>query len=553
MISNAFTRLRSSIPSFRASDVLATRSSMDASRTAIALSAMVVSMAFPVITSAETIDVSPGDGLESVIAGLQPGDELLVAEGTYELDERFSVDLQGTADEPIVIRAANGASPLINRPNANQNIWDLNVEHVTIRGLRFSGGSAGLRFESANNVTIEACEIFDTADVALRMNDSGQTYENIQILRNHIHHTSGTGEGMYLGCNNDGCRLANSVVEGNYVHHTDGPNVSQGDGIEIKEGSHGNIVRDNVIHDTNYPCLLLYSTVGNGDANLIERNVMWNCGDNGMQVAADATIRNNIVLGAGASGIAMQPHQNGTPGNLTVVHNTVINSGDAIALRGADGRVVIANNAVYSDGGHAIRQQGDLGGVSVSGNVGVGGLSQGSGGLRDGDLSSDFVSASFRDAPLNVFPADGGTLPGTGALDHVPDDDFNGLPRNGEPDVGAYRFDADGNPGWTIAPEFKHLANPDEDAGGGAGMDAGDDAGAPDADADADAGASDVADNDDTGTDATISDGDSDSGEGCNCTHSGGSVRLPLAAVCLLGAWALIRKMTSLQRQQASR
>jgi MYXO-CTERM domain-containing protein len=525
---------------------------MHASRIAIAVSICVCSILLSGVAAAETIEVSPGDDLESVVNGLQPGDELRLADGTYELGGRFGVDLQGTADDPIVIRADDGASPLIHRPNANQNIWDLNVEHVTLRGLRFSGGSAGLRFESATNVTIEGCEIFDTADVALRMNDSGQTYENIQILRNHIHDTSGTGEGMYLGCNNDGCRLANSLIERNYVHHTNGPNVSQGDGIEIKEGSYGNVVRDNVIHDTNYPCLLLYSTVGNGDANLIERNVMWNCGDNGMQVAADATIRNNIVLGAGASGIAMQPHQNGTPDNLTVVHNTVVNSGDAIALRGATGTVVIANNAVYSDGGHAIRQQGTLDAVSLAGNVGVGGLSQGSGGLFTGDLAADFVSANYQGGPSNVFPADGGALPSSGSLNRVPELDFNGLPRNGAPDVGAYRFDADGNPGWTIAPEFKQLASPDpdpgEDAGGDAGADTGVDAGSNDASDDAgggDTGQQDSGNSDDTGTQMDAStDEPSDTSDGsCGCSQSG-TPHLPLGAATLLVAAGVVGRIS---------
>ena len=81
---------------------------------------------------------------------------------------------------------------------------------------------------------------------------------------------------MYLGCNNNGCRVANSLIEGNYIHHTNGPTVEQGDGIELKEGSYGNIIRDNVIHDTNYPGIITYSTVGNGPPNVIEGNLIWN-------------------------------------------------------------------------------------------------------------------------------------------------------------------------------------------------------------------------------------------------------------------------------------
>ena len=108
--------------------------------------------------------------------------------------------------------------------------------------------------------------------------------------------TNGTGEGMYLGCNSDECRVVNSLIEGNYVHHTNGPSVEQGDGIELKEGSYGNVIRDNVIHDTNYPGIITYSTLGHGPANIIEGNLIWNSNDNAIQSAADVVIRNNIVL-----------------------------------------------------------------------------------------------------------------------------------------------------------------------------------------------------------------------------------------------------------------
>ena len=34
------------------------------------------------------------------------------------------------------------------------------------------------------------------------------------------------------------------LIEGNYIHHRNGSNVSQGDGIELKDGSSGNLVGD---------------------------------------------------------------------------------------------------------------------------------------------------------------------------------------------------------------------------------------------------------------------------------------------------------------------
>jgi parallel beta-helix repeat protein len=298
-------------------------------------------------------------------------------------------------------------------------------------------------------VTIEDCEVFDTGDVAISAN-SGGTYDGLVIRRNHIHDTNGTGEGMYLGCNSNACRVMNSTIENNYIHHTNAPTVEQGDGIELKEGSANNVLRNNVIHDTNYPGIITYSTVGNGAPNVVEGNVIWNTNDNGIQSAANAIIRNNIVLG---SPISLQPHQAGSPSNHTVVHNTVI--GASIDVRSATGPVVVANNAVYPASGAAIKViGGNTSLVTVVGNAGTGGVSGVSGEFVNGSIAADFVDGHFGVPPIDLFPKAGSALIGAGSSSYVPALDFNETARAGA-DVGAYDYAAGGNPGWPIAAAFK--------------------------------------------------------------------------------------------------
>ena len=48
-----------------------------------------------------------------------------------------------------------------------------------------------------------------------------------------------------------------------------------------------------------------------------------------------------------------------------------------------------------------------------------------------------------------------GEVVGAAAAAHVTELDFNGTPRDGIADAGAYSFRAGGNPGWTLAPAFK--------------------------------------------------------------------------------------------------
>ena len=142
---------------------------------------------------------------------------------------------------------------------------------------------------------------------------------------------------------------------------------------------------------------------------------MWNCGDHGIQSAADAIIRNNIILGSNADGIAMQPHQAGSPANLQIVHNTVLHpTNAALSLSGITGSVLIANNALYAQSGNAIRLGGTTSMVTVLGNVGIGAVS-GMSGFTQGSLAGDFVSANFSGAvPNDVFPKAGSKLIGAG-------------------------------------------------------------------------------------------------------------------------------------------
>jgi hypothetical protein len=497
---------------------------------------------------AATIEIGPADDLEAEINALAPNDELVLQGGTYTKTDRFGIDLVGRSDAPILIRAKDGEHPHIHRPDAGQNLVDIdNAEWVTLRGIEWSGGSAGIRIVRARFLTIESCEVHDTGDVAIRANDTGSVYEGLRIIANHIHDTNDTGEGMYLGCNSNGCQVKDSLIAGNHVHHTNGGTVVQGDGIELKEGSFNNVIRDNVIHDTNYPCILTYSTAGNGGPNVIERNLLWGCGDHGIQSAADAIIRNNIILSAASDGIAMQPHQSGSPANLQVLHNTVIDpDGDAVSLRDRTGTVVIANNALYVNGGSALYVSGGTSTLTVAGNVAQGGLSGHSGGVdTTGAIATDFVDADFSGAvPMDVFPGPGSKLIAAGDAAYVTADDFNGTPRGGIADAGAYRYDAAGNPGWVLAAALKPFdGSPPLPVDGGPSPDSSpsaDGGPAPDGAMAGDPiGSTDGATADGTGGDASAVGDDSTTtttrpglaAAGCAC---GSATGLPLAALSLL-------------------
>ena len=128
---------------------------------------------------------------ERVANALKPGDELILQGGVYSQTGRRAVTVQGTPDQPITIRAAEGQEPVLTRPAAENGRYN-NIEfvdccHLVIRGLHFQGGSSGVRFIRGHHVTFENCEICQTSNNALTMN-SGNCDAFI-IRNNHIHHT----------------------------------------------------------------------------------------------------------------------------------------------------------------------------------------------------------------------------------------------------------------------------------------------------------------------------------------------------------------------------
>ncbi len=427
----------------------------------------------PVLANARTYEIQPatvGDDeeFERVANALQPGDELILDSGVYSQTGRRAVTAKGTPERPIVIQAAAGQSPLLTRPvdSRQNNIEFVDCAYLDIRGLRFRGGSSGVRFIRGHHVTFEGCEIFGTSNNALTMN-SGDC-DAFVIRSNHIHHTGLStrgpteGEGMYIGCHDGKCRTTGSLIEGNYIHHTRGTSVGGNDGIEIKFGSYGNVVRNNVIHDTNigrqYPGIFVYG--GGPGTNVVEGNVIWRAGE-GIQVVSDAIVRNNIIFDCSATGITAGPHA-AVPEvrNVTMVNNTIFQSPTGVRLGWSRAtHMVFANNAIFCPDGTAVRTDG-VGDALLRENAvsgAVTGFSQNDHQFFDGGR----VGSAFVDAVRHDFwPGPGSALLEAADPALAPPLDFNGTKRTAPFDVGAYESeDRPRNPGWVIEDGFKSPAD----------------------------------------------------------------------------------------------
>ena len=284
---------------------------------------------------------------------LQPGDTLILHGGTYSQNGRRAVSVQGTEAQPILICAASGEVPLLTRSadhiDRHNNIEFVDCAYLIIRGLHFQGGSSGVRFIRGHHVTFEACTIYETGNNALTMN-SGDC-DAFVIRGNHIHHTGLSqagpteGEGMYIGCHDGSCRTTDTLIEGNHIHHLRSTSVGGNDGIEIKVGSYGNIIRNNIIHNTTigrqYPGIFVYG--GGPEINLVENNVIWGAGE-GIQVVSDALVRNNTLFNCSVTGITAAPHNAVSQmRNVSILNNTIVGHPKGVVIRWAQ-----AHNMTFS-------------------------------------------------------------------------------------------------------------------------------------------------------------------------------------------------------------
>ncbi len=275
-------------------------------------------------------EVANGDRLQTAVAALVPGDELVLGAGTWALQTTLDMRVSGRAEAPVRLVAAEPRTALLTAPPL-KNVVQIGpfeevggrVSHLVLRGLVLEGGSIGLRIYAADDVWIDGCEIRHTHGAGLTANTRDN--DGLWFTANRVHHTAGYGEGFYLGRDDGTAVMSRSVVARNHVHDTAG---LQGDGIELKQGCWGNRIVGNRVHDTAGPCLTLYGTGGRAP-NLVAGNAFARSQDHVVQVQGEARVVGNHIAG-GRSGLFSADHRDRSR-DLVVQRNVVRNPG-GIAL-----------------------------------------------------------------------------------------------------------------------------------------------------------------------------------------------------------------------------
>ncbi len=307
---------------------------------------------------AETIAATP-ETIVQVLARVNPGDTVVLADGVYKGDHRLT--RSGREGAPIVIRGQGGAvfdggdtclwlegASWVTVENVRfQNATTAGMrvrmgplpdaEHVTVRDCVFADNRKwGIITSHVNHFTIEDCEAFGaTIEHGIYVANSGD--DNV-IRNNRIHHNAGNGIHMNgdPSCGGDGV-MSRLLCEGNVVYEN---GTKGGSGLSIMHVQ-DSIFRNNLLYDNHAGGIVLFWYVGDEKTQSSKNNVIANNtvyyppgqGRSCLLMRNTATgnrVENNIFVGGQRGTVFIEPSC--LPG-LVMDHNVIANY-DGVRLIG---------------------------------------------------------------------------------------------------------------------------------------------------------------------------------------------------------------------------
>jgi parallel beta-helix repeat protein len=212
------------------------------------------------LAGAASLDVYPGDDIVTLTESLTAGSEVVFHAGTYTLESSLYWTGEGTAQAPIVLRAADGEAPVIEIADGSYLARVEAASWVTIQGLSFQGAAGweesslgGLQILGSNNVTLSDCEISQVVSTGIYV---AYDSSNISITGNHIHDVA-SSTAVYVGHSDASYFVLDSEISYNWIHDI-GDEYDYA--IYLAAGTQGATVQHNVIYNINTYGVRLDST-----------------------------------------------------------------------------------------------------------------------------------------------------------------------------------------------------------------------------------------------------------------------------------------------------
>lgn len=331
------------------------------------------------VASAAQIRVTSLAALQSAVDKANPGDTIVLADGSYSAGSTLSLKRSGTSAAPVTVAAEHTGKATIT--GSKTFAFASGVSNVVLRGFKFRGSAALSVPAGASHNRLTRNDFQLTGDgnwVTVSGDDTvvdRNVFQNrtsqgvfLQILgpsgamakRVHVHHNyfynhqfagANGGESIRLGLSDRQSYSANALIENNLFEKADGDSEA----ISVK--SSDNVVRYNTIRDSKG-----YLVLRHGNRSVVEGNLLFGSGirfhgndhkivDNYVANSGDRA----IVFGSGDeadSGPTSKLHDR--PDRVTVAYNTVLGSKSVIDGDGGDFKpkdCVVADNIVKGTSG----------------------------------------------------------------------------------------------------------------------------------------------------------------------------------------------------------
>ena len=252
-------------------------------------------------------------------AKLVPGDEIIVGGGVN--DSAVEITSHGTAERPIIVRAAPGTHPVNTRPIIFEGATYVIVDGFTVHDTMFPGFMIR---HGAEGITIRNSTAYDTGEGVWIADGAAM---NHRILNNVFRNNKTFGVGADRVSNVPGKEtiIAGNTITGNKVH-----------GIEIIGNYY--IIEHNIVSANGWDAkgssgIHLFARdakANTGNHNVIRYNVSYNNKDdggedgNGIQLdqwCDDNQVYFNVAFGNEGAGISVYDSSGNTIYNNTLVGN----------------------------------------------------------------------------------------------------------------------------------------------------------------------------------------------------------------------------------------
>ena len=198
-------------------------------------------------SAAGSVSVSSASELTRALAAARPGEEIVLAAGTY--DGNFTASHSGTSAAPVTLCGPRSA--VLDGGSISRG-YTLHLDHASwwrVEGFTVEGGQKGVMVDGSDYDLIYGLFVHSTGDEAIHLREfsSHDTVSHCMVRDTGLL-VQFYGEGIYVGsANKNWCRYTNcqpdasdyDVITGNNIAGTTAEN------IDIKEGTTGGQITGN--------------------------------------------------------------------------------------------------------------------------------------------------------------------------------------------------------------------------------------------------------------------------------------------------------------------